>query len=303
MREPARMLGVLLCLVAVLATLPARVEPAAAADPSELTFAVVQDERMSVLSTRWQPALEYLWRKLDRKISFYATTSYASVVEAMLGGFVDFAKLGPKIYLVAAEKSQRTIVPIANFAKPPDQITDHPCGCYYGILITRQGGGLTTIAALRGKVLALTDPGSTSGDAVPRALFPAAIGGASLEQYFGKIFYSGSHDASALAVAQGRADAAFVASENLSNAIATGVVKKADFAILWRSPRIPIDAIAVNTRRLSPALTRRIQEVLLGMHEDPEGRTALKALFTDRFLEATDRTYDPLRQILARKPK
>lgn len=270
-------------------------------DSEELTFATVQDERMAVVSKRWQPTIEYLSRKLDKKINFYATTSYASVVEAMMAGFVDFAKLGPKIYLVAYEKSGKTIVPIVTFAKPADQITDHPCGCYYGILITRKGSGLNTIASLKGKVLALTDPGSTSGNAVPRALFPEEIGNVTLEKYFGRVFYSGAHDASAVAVAQGRADAAFVASENLSNAIVSGVVKKSDFNILWKSPQIPIDNISVNTKTLSPELVNKIKDAFLTMHENEEGRAALKELFSDRFTEATDRTYDPLRKILEPK--
>ncbi|MFQ5797050.1 MAG: phosphate/phosphite/phosphonate ABC transporter substrate-binding protein, partial [Candidatus Bipolaricaulia bacterium] len=296
-------LAMVLCLPLVTPLLAPLAKSATAADPEEITFALVQDERMTVLSKRWESTLEYLSRKIGKKINFYATTSYASVVEAMMGGFVDVAKLGPKIYLVAAEKSKKSIVPIVNFARAPDRITDHPCGCYYGVLITKKGSGLTSIASLKGRVLALVDPGSTSGNAVPRALFPGEIGGATLEEYFGKIFYSGSHDASAVAVAEGRADAAFVASSNLSNTIVRGLVKKGDFNFLWRSPQIPIDNISVNTRTLSQGLIKRIQETFLAMHQDEEGTAALKELFADRFLVATDKTYDPLRRILEAKKK
>lgn len=296
MGEFLRSAVVFLCVAIAASSVPTA-DPALAADPQELTFAVVQDERMSVLSKRWQAALEHLSKKLGRKISFYATTSYASVVEAMLGGFVDFAKLGPKIYLVAAEKSPGTIVPIVSFAKPADYFIG-PCGCYHALLITKKGGPYTSIDPLKGKVLALVDPGSTSGNAVPRALFPEKIASKGLEEYFGKVFYSGSHDASALAVVHGRADAAFVASENLSNAITTGLVKKEDFSYLWWSPQIPLDNISVNTRKLSPELSKRIQDTFLRMHEDEEGKAALKELFIDRFMVATDATYDPVRRIL-----
>ncbi|MFQ5827932.1 MAG: phosphate/phosphite/phosphonate ABC transporter substrate-binding protein [Candidatus Methylomirabilia bacterium] len=303
MRKRSVTLAMVLCLSLVIPVLEGLAGTATAADPKEITFALIQDERMSVLSKRWQSTFEYLSKKIGKKINFYATTSYASAVEAMMGGFVHVAKLGPKIYLVAAEKSQKTIVPIVNFARAPDRITDHPCGCYYGVLITKKGSGLTSLASLKGTVLALTDPGSTSGNAVPRALFPREIGGATLEEYFGKIFYSGSHDASAVAVAQGRADAAFVASSNLSNTIGRGMVKKADLNFLWKSPQIPIDNISVNTKNLSQSLIKQIQDSFLGMHEDEEGRAALKELFTDRFLVATDETYDPLRRILEVKKK
>ena len=85
-----------------------------------------------------------------------------------------------------------------------------PCGCYFGAFVTKKGSELTTIESTRGKVLALVDPGNTSGNALPRALFTEEIGGVELGNYFGRIFYSGSHTASGRAIQNGKADAAFV---------------------------------------------------------------------------------------------
>ena len=82
------------------------VQPAAAQDKDTLTFAIIQTEEMSVLGQRWEGTLKYVSEKIGKKIDFYATTSYASVVQAMLSGFVDIGKLGPKINLVANEKSK-----------------------------------------------------------------------------------------------------------------------------------------------------------------------------------------------------
>jgi len=50
-------------------------------------------------------------------INFYATTSYAAVVEGLLSGFVHIGKLGPNIYIVAEKKSNGSIVPIAAAAR------------------------------------------------------------------------------------------------------------------------------------------------------------------------------------------
>ena len=104
-------------------------------EQNEVTFAVIQDNRMSVLTELWEQPLQYLSEKTGLKINWYATTSYASVVEAMMAGFVDFAKLGPKIYLVAAEKSEGAIRPIANFAAEANAFNPNPCACYFGLLI------------------------------------------------------------------------------------------------------------------------------------------------------------------------
>ena len=274
-----------------------------AAEQDEVTFAVIQDNRMSVLTELWEQPLQYLSEKTGLKINWYATTSYASVVEAMMAGFVDFAKLGPKIYLVAAEKSQGSIKPIANFAAEANAFNPNPCACYFGLLISKEGSKFDSIESLKGSVLALTDPGSTSGNAVPRALFPGEIGGASLKDYFSRVFYSGSHDASTFAVARGQADAAFVADGNVNRLILRGEVKREELRVLWRSPEIPIDGIVVNTKTLSEENIEKITKAFLEMHLDDAGRKGLKGLNYVQFLPATDAAYDPLRKILESKKK
>ncbi len=120
--------------------------PALAAEKEELTLAVIRTEEMSTLAKRWETAIEYLSKKLDVNINFYTTTSYASVVEAMLSGFVDVASLGPKIYIVAHEKSGGAIEPIVSYTIPADMFNEKPCGCYLGARVTKTGSTLKPLA-------------------------------------------------------------------------------------------------------------------------------------------------------------
>ena len=279
----------------------AAIQPAAAAEKKSLTFAIIQTEEISVLGARWDKTLKYVGKNLGVDINFYATTSYASVVEAMLSGFVDIGKLGPKIYLVAHEKSKGTILPVVATALPATIFYDKPCACYFGALITKKGSGLTTIDSIKGKVLALVDPGSTSGNALPRALFPDLIGGKELEDYFGRIFYSGSHSASARAVYTGKADAAFVSLGTLQIVVGNGEMKKEELNYLWRSPQIPIDAVTVNTKTMSPEMIAKLKSVMEAMSESEEGRGLLKELRLAAFTPANDATFDTVRKILAKK--
>ena len=161
-----------------------------------------------------------LGEKADVQISFYATTSYSAVIEAMLSGFVQIAQLGPKAYLIANEKSKGRIQPIVAAARIPTAFDPTPCACYYGTLITKKGSGLDSIGKLKKKVLALVDPGSTSGNAMPRGLFTVEkLNGNPLESHFGRIFYSGHHVASVMAVKKGKADAAFVSESMIARAM------------------------------------------------------------------------------------
>ena len=71
--------------------------------------------------------------------------------------------------------------------------------------------------------------------------------------------------------------------------------------MLWRSPEIPIDGIAVNSKTLTEANIEKISKAFLEMHLDEEGRKGLKGLNYVQFLPATDAAYDPLRKILEAK--
>ena len=270
----------------------------------QLTFAVIQTEDMSVLASRWGEILKYLNDKGNIEVGFYATTSYSAVIEAMLSGFVQIAQLGPKAYLIANEKSNGRIQPIVAAARIPTAFDPTPCACYYGTLITKSDSGLTTIESLKGKVLALVDPGSTSGNALPRALFTTEkLGGQSLDDYFGRIFYSGHHVASVMAVEKGKADAAFVSESMIARAMDREKVKKEDFNYLWRSPKIAIDSICIDTEKVPPELAQKIREIYLGMDKDPDGKVILAKAKYSRFDPSDDATYDPLRQILEAKKR
>lgn len=269
---------------------------------AELTFAVIQTEDMSVLASRWEPMLKYLNDKAGVNISFYATTSYSAVIEAMLSGFVQIAQLGPKAYLIANDKSKGRIQPIVAAARIPTAFDPTPCACYYGTLITKKGSGFDSIAKLKNKVLALVDPGSTSGNAMPRGLFTVQkLNSKPLESHFSRIFYSGHHVASVMAVKKGKADAAFVSESMIARAMDRGKAKKEDFNYLWRSPKIAIDSVSIDTGKISPELAATIRKVYLGMHKDPEGRKILAAGKYSKFVFSEDATYNAVRKILAAK--
>lgn len=271
-----------------------------AEEKKTLTFTAIATEEMAVVAERWQPTIKYIEEKADVKINFFATTSYAAAVEALLNDFADFGMLGPKIYTVARSKSDK-IEPIVGTGRPPNHFLKEPCACYHGRLITKKGGKFPTIESLKGATLALTDPGSTSGNALPRALFPEVVGGVALDKYFGQIFYAGSHDAAAKAVFNGKADAAFVSENALSRSIDRGALKIGSFNHLWISPEVVSNPIVVNKKTLSPEMIAKLKSVMMGMDKDDKGRAALKTVKMAAMPELTDKAFDPLRKILALK--
>jgi phosphonate transport system substrate-binding protein len=262
-------------------------------DPEVLTFSIIPTEETIQELTIYKPVIDYLSKMTGKKVEFYMPTSYSTVVEAMVNKWVDVAVLGPYSYVIAHEKDPDIMV-FTTYAKRPGHIVEEGPG-YKAVLITRKDSGLSTIESIKGKTVALTDPGSTSGNLFPRVVFSKdVLKGAPLEAYFKKIVYSGGHDLSTMAVYEGKADAAFVATHRFDNVIDRGMVKKEDFNYLWWSATIPQDPFAYRMT-LCPELRKKIQDTFLTLHQVPEAKAWLDNVKSNKCVPMKDSDYDVIR--------
>jgi len=262
-------------------------------NPKVLTFSIIPTEETIQELTIYKPVIDYLSKVTGKKIEFYMPTSYSTVVEAMIGKWVDVAVLGPYSYVIAHEKDPNVQV-FATYAKKAGHLQEEGPG-YRSVLITKKGSKYTTIASLKGTVLGLTDPASTSGNLIPRVLFTKKIH-MPLEKYFKKLVYTGGHDLSTMAVYEGKVDAAFVASHRFDNVIDRGMVKKSDFNFLWSSPIVPQDPFAYRAT-LCPDLKQKIAQTFLTLQNVPSCAKFLENIHSDKFVKMTDADYDIIRKL------
>lgn len=262
-------------------------------NPDTLTFSIIPTEETIQELTIYKPVIDYLAEKTGKKIEFYMPTSYATVVEAMIGKWVDVAVHGPYSYVIANSKDPDIQV-FATYAKKPGYIQEEGPG-YKAALITKKGSKFTSIDALKGATIGLTDPASTSGNLVPRVVFTKEID-MPLEKYFSKVIYTGGHDLSTMAVYEGKVDAAFVATHRFDNVIERGMVKKEDFNYLWFSPAIPQDPFTYRGS-LCPELKKNIEETFLTLHEQPAAAAFLKNVNSNKFVKMTSADYDVIREL------
>ncbi|MEX0924028.1 MAG: phosphate/phosphite/phosphonate ABC transporter substrate-binding protein [Rhodovibrionaceae bacterium] len=262
-------------------------------DPEALRFSMIPTEETTQELTLYEPMVERLSEITGKKIEFYLPTSYASVIEAMLSGWVDIGMHGPYSYVIAKEKDP-TLDVFATYAKHEGHFQKEGAG-YQGILVTRADSGLDSIEKLEGTVLGLTDPASTSGNLLPRVAFTDVIG-KDLEDYFSKVVYTGGHDLSSIAVKEGKVDAAFVATHRIDNVIDRDLATMDEYQVLWESPVIPQDPF-VYRGNLCPELKEKIAEAFLGLHESERGRTYLENVNASRFVKMTDADYDIIRAL------
>jgi phosphonate transport system substrate-binding protein len=215
------------------------------------------------------------------------------VVEALMGKWVDVAMLGPESYVIAHNK-EPSIEVFATYSKKKDGVQEAGPG-YKSLLITKKGSKFTTIESTKGSVMLLVDPASTSGALIPDTVFVKQVTHVPNKDYFSRVAFSGGHDLSTLAIADGKADAAFVASHRFMNTVATGKVKVEDFNILWSSPLLPQDPFVYRGTLCAP-LKEQIANTFLNLGSTPEGRAYLDNVGSEKFVKMTDKDYDIIRE-------
>ena len=262
-------------------------------NPEVLTFSIIPTEETIQELTIYKPVIDYLSKMSGKKVEFYMPTSYSTVVEALIGKWVDVAVLGPYSYVIANSKDPDVEV-FATYAKKPGYIQEEGPG-YKAALITKKGSNFTSIESLKGTVIGLTDPASTSGNLVPRVVFTKVIN-QPLEDYFKKIVYTGGHDLSTMAVYEGKVDAAFVATHRFDNVVERGMVKKEDFNYLWYSPAVPQDPF-VYRGSLCPQIKQKIEETFLTLQDVPECADFLKNVKSNKFVKMNSADYDVIREL------
>lgn len=262
-------------------------------NPDSLTFAIIPTEETVAELQLYKPITDRMAKLTGKKIEFFMPTSYASVVEGMLSKFVDVAVLGPYSYVIANSKDSEIEV-FATYAKKPGYLQEEGPG-YRGVLVSKKGSGLKKIDDLKGKLIGLTDPGSTSGNLVPRVVFSKVIG-MDIDNYFKKAVYTGSHELSTVAVHQGKVDAAFVASHRFDNVVAKGEVKLEDFNIIWSSPPIPQDPFVYRSP-LCDDIKANIRNTFLGLKDDPSAQTFLENVKSNTFVPMASADYDVIRDL------
>lgn len=139
-------------------------------DPKVLRFSLVPtQDSVRELTYYKKPILDLMQKNTGKRIEFYMPTSYSSVVEALLGKWVDVAVLGPESYVITKRKEPNVEV-FATYHRAANGIQLEGPG-YKAVLITKKGSRFTSVKSLKGSVLALVDPASTSGSLIPENVF------------------------------------------------------------------------------------------------------------------------------------
>lgn len=252
--------------------------------PDKLVFGAVPTESSSNAQERFTNLVQYLENRLGLPIEFKTSTDYAGVITGMQFKHVDLAYFGPKSYCEASQRADAEAFAI--------EVAQDGTKGYHGVIITSKSSGLNSLADLKGKTWAFTDPNSTSGTLVPTVFFTKEMK-INPEEYFSKVVYSGSHEASMLAVKGNKIDAASTNDLDMARGESKAWNKDKDFNILWTSKLIPGSPMAYR-KDLPESLKKALKEAFLA-YDDKVGLEQLKL---SKYADVADSDYDPIRDLI-----
>jgi phosphonate transport system substrate-binding protein len=268
------------------------VTAAPASDPSwpkEITFALLSTENASEITRRWGPILAQLEKDLNVKVRSVTATDYRGTIEALKFKKAEIGHLGPKAYIEASNNNYANVEPIAQL-----QLANGSLG-YRSCLIVHADSDIFSPEDMAGKTFAFNDPNSTSGYLVPSAFFLMDMG-IDPKKHFARVTFSGTHEASILAVANKKIDVASTNLPDLQQLTREGKVPRGALRVIWVSKLIPNDPVVLR-KDLPPSFKQAVQESLLSMRaRNPETFKEIGA-WVGNFVKADDGKYQVIRDL------
>jgi phosphonate transport system substrate-binding protein len=219
-----------------------------------VNFGVEPYDAGAKFEAAYQSLATVLSKSLNCPVNLIITDNYTNEVEAMRAGKIDVGEFGPLGYIFA--HSIANAQPVAVFADK-----NHKPVTYTAALWVPADSAIKTVADLKGHTVAFSDPGSTSGNLLPRyAIIQAGLN----PDKDVKIQFAGGHPQSLLALTNKKVDAGEINSQQQATATAAHQFDASQYRMIWQSAPIQNDPITVRGN-LSAAFKAALTKALLKM--------------------------------------
>ncbi|MDJ0580318.1 phosphate/phosphite/phosphonate ABC transporter substrate-binding protein [Crocosphaera sp.] len=251
-------------------------------EPDTLRFAVTDVQGLEELQRDFEPFRDALAETLGKEIKFFPVADRTAAAVALQSDQVDIVLTGPAEYVVMQAKTQA--VPFIAITRPN----------YRSVIAVHKNGGINSLEDLKGKTIAMSDLGSTSGQLGPTKILVDAglqpekdieikmLGDADLQAFQ-------NEDVEAWGGAALDYDR-FMEAKNL---------KSEDYPIVKKGDLLPSD-VFIASNKLKPEY---VEEIKKGMVENQEqligaivSVDANEKYQGSTLVEAKDSDYDPIRQ-------
>lgn len=262
-------------------------DEAASFIPEKIIIGAIPTQNQGDMKGAMDKLGEHMSNELGTEVVIEVYPDYNGVVEAMNYGKVDMAYFGPLTYVIAnKEGGAEAIMTLLVNGEP----------YYYSYMIAHVDSPINSLEDIVENVedlqFAFGDVNSTSGSLIPTlALKEKEIFRDQTDTDFKEIFYTGGHDAAALAVQEKKVDVGAVDSAIFEVMKRNGVVDGSQFKVIWQSEPLFQYPWAVK-KDTSDELKEALQNAFLSV----TNQEILDVFGASGFTIADDKDYEPVRQ-------
>jgi len=229
-----------------------------------------------------EPLRAYLAKELGRPVELIIPANYNATVEALGNGSLDIAYLGGLTY--AKAHARYGVEPLVQ--RDIDQQ-------FHSLFITRPGSGIASLKDVVGRSFCFGDINSTSGNLMPRLAFTKAD--IAEEKALRETRYTGSHPATALAVASGACDAGALDETVYEKLLKDGTLKPGAVQVFYKTPPFT-DYVWAARKDLAKEQGTAFAEALLALTPDKDAQV-LEILRGEKFVPVSNDAYADIERV------
>jgi len=252
--------------------------------PEKLKIGLVPERDIFTQKKRYEPLLAQLAEKIGVPIEIKILPHYGNVIKDFQEFDLDGAFFGS--FTGAMAIRQLGVEPLVR-----PQYFDGSATCN-AIVFARKGDGIRNHRDMRGKRIAFVDRASYTGYLLPLDYF-RSLGIEDANEWFGDVFFSGTHDDAIKDVLNGYADIGTASSTVFFMLADMHPQVLNELTILATSTQVPSNPFAVRND-LPGDLKQLIRQQLLALPQSTAGRVSLDKLKVKQFTVATTKDYQPL---------
>ena len=236
----------------------------------------------------YAPMMDYLAQRLDRPVEFLQRPTYSEINDLLRYDLADLAFICTRAYVQGQKEFglQLLVAP-----QVMGKLT------YHSLLIVPGDSEARSLADLRGKRFAFSDPLSSSGWLY--ATYLLALKGERPKTFFKSTIFTHSHDNTVRAVADGLTDGGVVHSLVYDRMVGRSPELVRRVRVIGKSPAWGNPPVVVNPR-IDPSLRDSLLRLFLAMDQDPAAKRLLADLKIERFVSLDDAYYRDVRAMIAR---
>ncbi|WP_409250834.1 phosphate/phosphite/phosphonate ABC transporter substrate-binding protein [Bacillus sp. SCS-153A] len=251
------------------------------------TIGVIPAQTEGAMEGAMDKLQSILTDELGRDVEVEVYPDYNGVVEAMNYEKIDMAYFGPLSYVIANDKSGAKAIITQLIDGEP---------FYHSYIITHSDNPWNSLEELlensQDVNFAFGDPNSTSGSLIPSIeLQDRGVYQSDDEHEFASVRFTGSHDATALAVQNQQVEAGAIDSAIFNQLVESGKIDGEQIRTIWESDKLFQYPWAVH-QNTDEETIEALQSAFLAI-EDQE---VLDAFGATGFTEASNEDYESIRQ-------